>query len=194
MARARRRLTVMRSRLPITLSLLLLLAAGLAGAAAACRSASRAPAGAVTQDTVAEAGGASISLRDLRAEMRRTGKDARAALADLIDFELLAGAAAPSSARDPEVEEARDRAAVQRMIERDLEPRLAREAIPDAVLREVYDKARSVFVHPRLVEVALLSFSPGARMKARPRARALETARALAASRRGHPVTSAAAF
>jgi hypothetical protein len=113
--------------------------------------------------------------------MRRGGKPARDALADLIDFELLAGEAARVVGDDPDLEDARNRASVQRMIERELEPKLAREAIPDSVLRELYNQAHSAFVHPRLVEVALLSVYTGARMKDEPRARAHETARALEA-------------
>jgi hypothetical protein len=137
---------------------------------------------------VAEVDGVPISARDLAAEMRRGGKSARAALDDLITFQLLAGAAVPSvDADDPEVAEARDRAAVQRWLERELEPRLSRNAIPDELLRGIYEKSRSAFVHPRLVEIALLSVYTGARMKDEPRARALETARALESYLRGRP-------
>ena len=172
---------------------LLLLAAGVASSAA-CHPRAR-PAAAAGPDAVAEIDGVSISLRDLRAEMVRSGKDARAALAGLIDLEVLAGAAARAgTATDPDVADARDRAAVQRMIERDLEPRLTRDAVPDTVLRQVYDKALSVFVHPRLVEVAMLSVYTGARMKDEPRARALDTARALDAYLRSHPPPTPDAF
>ena len=131
-------------------------------------------------DRVAEVESVPILARDLAAEMRRHGKPARAALDDLITFQLLAGAAARAiDADDPEVAEARDRAAVQLWLERELEPRLSKDAMPDKLLRGVYEKARSAFVHPRLIEIALLSVYTGARMKDEPRARALETARAL---------------
>ena len=143
---------------------------------------------------VAVVDGAPIGRAELVAEMRRSGKNARDALSDLIDFELLAARAQRAAGPDPEIEEVRDRAAVQRMIERELEPRLTREAIPDPVLRGVYEKARGVFVHPRLVEVALLSVYTGARMKDQPRARARETALALEAYLRSHPPPTPEAF
>src|SRR5690349_24285442 len=38
-----------------------------------------------------------------------------------------------------------------------------------------YERARSAFVHPRLVEIAILSVYTGARMKAEPRAQALRS-------------------
>jgi parvulin-like peptidyl-prolyl isomerase len=145
-------------------------------------------------EVVAEVDGVPIGRAALVAEMRRTGKGARAALSDLVDLELLAAQAERVLGRDLEVAEARDRAAVQRMVERELEPRLARQAIPDSVLREVYERARPVFVHPRLVEVALLSVYTGARMKDEPRARAREIALALAAYLQSHPPATPEAF
>jgi hypothetical protein len=137
---------------------------------------------------VAAVNGATISGGDLSAEMRRTGKGAREALADLIDFELLAAAATRAIGdADPDVQDARDRGAVQSLIERELEPRLQKDSIPEADLRALYDKARAVFVHPRLVEIALLSVYTGARMKDEPRARALDAARALDGHVRARP-------
>src|SRR5437016_3929188 len=89
---------------------------------------------------VARVDGTPIHASDVAAEMRRGGGPARAALDRLIDFELLAGAAAPafSPATDGEVAEARDQAAVQVLLERDLESRLGKDAIPDDVLRDLY--------------------------------------------------------
>jgi hypothetical protein len=167
-----------------------LLCAGLGGS---CHAVPRQPA-VPPAEIVAVVDGVPISRAALLAEMRRTGKDARGAMSDLIDFELLAARAASAGAADPEVDQIRDRAAVQRMIERELEPRLTREAIPDSVLREVYERARSVFVHPRLVEVALLSVYTGSRMKDQPRAQARDTALALDAFLRGHPPATPDAF
>lgn len=170
-----------------------LLGVAVGASAASCHPASdRARAAPV--EIVAEVDGVPIGRADLVAEVRRSGKSARDALADLIDFELLAGRAQRATGADPEVEEARSRAAVQRMIELELEPKLTREAIPDPVLRGVYDKARSVFVHPRLVEVALLSVYTGARMKDEPRAQARATALALESYLRGHPPPTPEAF
>jgi len=136
-----------------------------------------------TGEIVARVEGVPIHASDVAAEVRRGGGPARAALDRLIDFALLAAAAAPtaSPATDPEVAEARDQLAVQLLLERELETHLGKDAIPDDVLRELYQKALSVFVHPRLVEVGLLIVYTGARMKAEPRAEALATARALEA-------------
>ena len=110
---------------------------------------------------------------DVAPKCGRGGGPPRAALDRLIDFELLAAAAAAtaSPAADPDVAEARDQVAVQLLLERELETRLGKDAIPDDVLRDLYQKALSVFVHPRLVEVGLLIVYTGARMKDEPRAR-----------------------
>jgi hypothetical protein len=142
-------------------------------------------------EIVARIDGVAIYATDVAAEVRRGGGPARAALDRLIDFELLAAAAAPtaSPATDPDVAEARDQVAVQLLLERELETRLGKDAIPDEVLRDLYQKALSVFVHPRLVEVGLLIVYTGARMKAEPRAEALATARALEAYLHDKPAT-----
>jgi PPIC-type PPIASE domain len=135
---------------------------------------------------VARVGGAEIGQTALLAQMRATGKSRQEALQDLVHFELLGLAASQAiPASDPEMRHARDAALVQRLIERELEPHLGRGDIPDQVLREVYDRARKVFVHPRLVEVAMLSVYTGPRMKPEPRARAEATARALEQQLRG---------
>jgi hypothetical protein len=142
-------------------------------------------------EVVASVGGIPIHASDVAAEIRRGGGPARAALDRLIDFELLAQAAAAtvSPTTDDDVAEARDQAAVQLLLERELEPRLGKDAIPDEVLRGLYQKAQSVFVHPRLVEVGLLIVYTGARMKDLPRAEAVATARALETAVRGQPAT-----
>ncbi len=166
--------------------------------AAACGGGSAPPGGPAasnvtgeSSETIARVDGRLIHASDVAAEMRRGGGPARAALERLIDFELLAAAAAPtvSATTDTDVAEARDQAAVQLLLERELEPRLGKNAIPDDVLRDLYQKALSVFVHPRLVEVGLLIVYTGARMKAEPRAEATATARALEAYLRGKPAS-----
>jgi hypothetical protein len=174
-------------RFPVAGALLLpFIGAAAAALSPGCRSATRAPSARV-QDPVAVVDGVAIGRAAVAVEMRRSGRGAREALADLIDFELLATAAARALGADPDLDDTRDRAAVQRMIERELEPKLTREAIPDSLLHGIYEKAHSVFVHPRLVQVALLSVYTGVRMKDAPRARALETAHALDAYVRSHP-------
>jgi hypothetical protein len=144
-----------------------------------------------TGEVVARVDGVPIYASDVASEVRRGGGPARAALDRLIDFELLAASAAPttSPATDPDVAEARDQIAVQLLVERELETHLGKDAIPDDVLRDLYQKALSVFVHPRLVEVALLIVYTGARMKDQPRADAIATARALETYVRDKPAT-----
>lgn len=147
--------------------------------------------GETTGDIVASVDGTPIHASEVAAEIRRGGGSARAALDRLIDFALLAEAAAAtvSPGTDDDVAEARDQAAVQVLLERELEPRLGKESIPDDVLRGLYQKAQSVFVHPRLVEVGLLVVYTGARMKDLPRAEAVATARALESAVHGQPAT-----
>jgi len=130
---------------------------------------------------VAEVAGQPIYNGDVRAQMRRTGLDARAALDQLVTFELLALAAAQAGttgAADGELEAVRA-VEVQRLIEREIEPHLAKAAIPDAEVRALYDKGKARFVHGRQVQVAVLCVFTGARMKAPARARAEANARAL---------------
>jgi PPIC-type PPIASE domain len=172
---------------------LVLVAVILPAAGAACRTTPR-EAARSSDDVVAAVDGARIGRAELVSEMRRTLRGARAALDRLIDDQLLAAEAQRSLDREDnrELAEARARAAVQLMLERELEPRLDKSAIPDATLRSLYDSAHSVFVHPRLVEVALLSVYTGARMKEEPRARALQTAKALEAYVRSRPVATPA--
>jgi hypothetical protein len=137
---------------------------------------------AASDAVVARVAGAPIYASDVAGEMRRSGTATRAALDAVIDRELLAAAAARAiDGGDPDLRDTRRRAMVEAMLERELEPRIGRGDIPDSELRAVYDRARSFFVHPRLVEVGLLTVYTGARMKDEPRARALATAQALAA-------------
>ncbi|HEY2899866.1 MAG TPA: peptidylprolyl isomerase [Polyangia bacterium] len=130
---------------------------------------------------LARVGAVEIRRSQVAAQMRAAGQTERQALDELIHFELLARAAADSvSPDDPDLRDAVDAVRVQRLIESELEPHLGRDDIPDNVLREVYDRAQKIFVHPRLVDVAMLNVYTGARMKPEPRARAAATARALA--------------
>ena len=147
--------------------------------------------GAGAGDVLATVDGIPIHASDVALEVRRGGGSTRAALDRLIDFELLAAAAATtvSPATDGDVAEARDQAAVQMLLERELEPHLGKDSIPDDVLRDLYQKAQSVFVHPRLVEIGLLVVYTGARMKDQPRAEAVATAHALEAYLHGEPAT-----
>jgi len=108
---------------------------------------------------VARVGDVAITADDVAAQMAaRPGVDRRRALEDRILFELLAREAArhdlPSDTPD-------ERAALiaveaQRLVERDIEPRLTRAAISDADVRAVYERNRPRFVHGRLVQTAVV--------------------------------------
>src|SRR5579872_3566366 len=157
------------------------LALGVAACGQTATPGGSASARATTDDpALARVGDAEILRSQVAAAMRATGKDERSALDDLIHFELLARAAAATIApADPNVREAVEAMMVQRLVEKELEPHLGKGDIPDDVLQGIYEKARKVFVHPRLVNVAMLNVYTGARMKPEPRARASATAHAL---------------
>jgi hypothetical protein len=83
---------------------------------------------------------------------------------------------------------------VQRLVERELEPLLTRQAIPDAEVRALYEKGKPRFVHERLVQAPVMAFFTGARMKAEPRARAEHDARLLKTFLDQHPGADPAAL
>jgi hypothetical protein len=65
---------------------------------------------------------------------------------------------------------------VQRLVERDFE-RVTRPAdMPDSVVKVIYDSSLDSFIHPRLVEVAVLAITPGKRALPAVRAEAKKTA------------------
>lgn len=133
---------------------------------------------------IATVGGTPIDAHALASQMRRRGMDARAALDELVTFELLAlAAAAAADSSDVTVWDAQalQAAKVERLVAREIEPRLTQAAIGEDEVRTVYERAKPRFIHGRLVEVAVLSLFTGARMKPEPRARAEENARRLKA-------------
>lgn len=138
---------------------------------------------------VARVGDVPVFAREVAAQAARTSRPPDQALDDLIRFHLLAerARAAGASAASPEVVQAWKQALVQRLLERDLEPKLGAEDVPEADLRTLYERNRDYFVHPRLVEVIALSVFTGARMKPEPRARARKTALELHAHIQSRP-------
>ncbi len=137
---------------------------------------------------VAKVGGVPIFAKQVLAEAKRNGTTVRVALDRLIDECAVAegarrlGRAVPS-ARDVDVESA----LVQRYLDRELEPTLQRTAIPDSLLRTLYDRVRERFVHPRLIDVGVLAIYTGARMMDAPRRERTEGAKQLAAFLAQHP-------
>ncbi len=123
------------------------------------------------------------------AEAKRTGQSPRAALTALIDEQVIARAAAVRGW--PRLADAdSERAMVERLLERDLEPVLGMDKMPDKTLRHLYDAARDAFVHPRLVDVGVLAVYTGARMPADMRKVREQTASELSAYLARHPAAS----
>lgn len=120
---------------------------------------------------VARVGEVAIHAAEVSAQAARTGKPPRAALEDLIALHLLAeplrGQWPPA---DPQARQLEQEMLVQRLLEREFEPGSRKEDMPDSVVRVLYDGAIDKFVHPKLVEVAVLTVTPG--KKATPEARA----------------------
>jgi hypothetical protein len=140
---------------------------------------------------VADVAGVPIFAKQVLAEAKTIGEPPREALARLIENSVAAEAIRsagqlPPSSADDDVRSA----LVQRLLERELEPRLQQKDIPDTALRPLYDRARDGFVHPRLVDVGVLTVYTGALMKEEPRQERRETASELAAFLAKHPPQS----
>jgi parvulin-like peptidyl-prolyl cis-trans isomerase-like protein len=122
---------------------------------------------------VARVGEVPIFAAEVRGQAVRTGKAPRQALTDLIELHLLAEQVRdrwPPQDRDPQARTLEQEILVQRLLERDFEARTRLEDMPDSAVRVLYDAAIDKFVHPRLVEVAVLALTPG--KKATPEVRA----------------------
>jgi hypothetical protein len=134
-------------------------------------------------EVVATVGGVPIFAAQLSAQAAQSAKSPRAALDDLIAFHLLAEHARATARWPPaDAEELRERILVQRMLERELEPRIRLEDLDDGEVRALYDRAKISFVHPRLVEVATLEVRPSRTASAAARAEARQTMVALKAA------------
>jgi hypothetical protein len=139
-------------------------------------------------DVVARVGQVPIFAKQIEAEARRSGNSARVALEQLIDSNLLAEYAhlrgyTLSNVSDRDVRSA----LVQRLLEKELDPSLRREAVPDKDLRPLYERGRDGFVHSRLVEIGLLAVYTGARMQKEDREPREQTAREVALYLKRHP-------
>lgn len=144
---------------------------------------------------VARVGQVPIFARQIEAEAKRSGKHARDALADLMANNLLAeyarqGGLTPASDSDQDVQSA----LVQRLLEKELDPTLRPEAIPDNDLRPIYERARDAFVHSRLVEIGFLAVYTGATMEKEDRQPREQTGRELALYLKSHPAKTLAEF
>ena len=137
---------------------------------------------------VARVGQVPIFAKQVEAQSKRTGLPVRAALDELVASYLLAETARSrghsiAGSSDPDVESA----LVQRLLEKELEPNLRPESIPDSDLRPVYERMRDTFVHPRLVEIGVLAVYTGAPMAKESRESREQTAKELAQFLKSHP-------
>ncbi len=127
---------------------------------------------------VGRVGEVEIRGTDVQAKMKSEGLDRQTAFDRLLSFHLLAEKARTEGYWSGALLAAIPKELwVQRLLQRDIEPRLTAARIPDRDLRAVYDANIGRWSHPRLVEVALLAIYTGARMK--PEARAQNRARAV---------------
>jgi hypothetical protein len=137
---------------------------------------------------VARVGQVPIYAVQVLAEAKHGGKPPRQALEDLIAANLLAERAQKDGVSPPRPAETEvESAMVQRLLERELEPALRDEAMPDSVLRPIYERAKKVFVHPRRVEIGMLAVYTGARMDEARRSQRQKAANELVAWLKGHP-------
>jgi hypothetical protein len=130
---------------------------------------------------VARVGPNPVYAAEVRAQSLHSGKPSREALDELIRFHLLAERARERGiAAQVAPDQVPRSLLVQRLVERDFEPAVGISDLGDVELRDVYDRAKLTYVHPRMVRVALLSVYP---RRGLPRetamARARETAFAL---------------
>lgn len=131
---------------------------------------------------VARVGSVPIYAREVEAQTIGSHATAREALDDLVALHLLAEKAHQAADFRPDWSDPELRSALaERLIERDIWPQVQRENVPDHELRSIYQKLLASFVHPRLVDVALLIVFTGPLMKGEPRIERAETAKALAA-------------
>ncbi len=97
---------------------------------------------------VATVDGRPIHASDVALQARARGSDARQALSDLIDAEVLAGEAARRGLdRDHDAEESAESSAVRRLLEKTFESEVTAATVPEAVLKHVYEKNRSTLDH-----------------------------------------------
>lgn len=138
-------------------------------------------------DVVARVDGVPIFANQVAAVAKTRGTSYRQALDEMIETyglaQLAQGRGQGLEWDDPDVR----RAMAQRLLERDIEPSLRPDTLPEAAVRPVYEKTHGHFVHSRLVEVAVLAVFTGAAMRKEDREPRERTARDLAAFLERHP-------
>jgi hypothetical protein len=130
---------------------------------------------------VARVGEVPIFAAEVEAQMQSSGKPSHQALEDLITFHLLAERTREGGIQPDDFAGALPRELlVQRLLEREFEPHARPSDIGDDDLRRVYERGKDAYVHPRLVEIALLAVYTGDLMKPDRRARLRELAQTMA--------------
>jgi hypothetical protein len=137
-------------------------------------------------ELVGRVGGVPIFAGEVQAEMARSGRGPRQAFDALVELHLLAERARQAK-HTLSLSEVPRALLVQRLLERDFEASTTAAQMPDEDLRRAYEQVRDHYVHPRLVDVALLSVYTGPNMRPEPRERARQTAMALAEELRRQP-------
>jgi len=105
-------------------------------------------------EVVATVDGRAIRASDVAAQARARGVDAKTALRDLVDAEVLAGAAAARGLdRDRAVVAAAKQEMVRRWLAVEFEPKTGAAAIPERLIRRTYNKNINLFDHSEWVDV-----------------------------------------
>ncbi len=107
---------------------------------------------------MARVGSVPIYAQQVKARAAQSGIPVPNALQELISLHALAERARAKSRLDdgdPEVQSI----LVQRFLEREFETVARPQDVPEQDLRRIYDGARDRFVHPRLVEIAVLELN-----------------------------------
>jgi hypothetical protein len=130
---------------------------------------------------VARVGEVPIFAAEVEAQLEGSRKTPRQALDELIAFHLLAEKAREGGLRPEDFASAVPRELlVQRLLEREFEPLTGARDVGDDELRRLYERGKDAYVHPRLVEVAILAVYTGDLMKAERRGQLRRVAQAMA--------------
>lgn len=131
---------------------------------------------------VARVGGSPIYQSDVQRQAEASGLPPAQALEDLVTLEALAQRAATRPwAKDAAAREGVRHLLAQAYVQREIEPKLGLNDVPESLLRQAYDRTRKGHVHGRLVRVALLQLYTPAKAGPDRRAQAAGWAKELAA-------------
>lgn len=134
-------------------------------------------------DIVARVGEVPVFAAEVAEQARRTGRSPREALETLIAFNLLAERARAGGLVPADLDVRP--MLVQRLLERDFEPGTVVANVPEPEIRRWYQGDLKTYVHPRLVEIVILSSYLGGRVpEKRAEARAIGQELAEAVARR----------